>query len=34
MQPDVDRRYRSIDVMSAALAAYLEAIWPGRASGR
>ena len=27
--PDADRRYQSIDEMYAALAAYLESIWPG-----
>jgi serine/threonine protein kinase len=27
---DVDRRYQSIDLMHAALAGYLESIWPGR----
>jgi serine/threonine protein kinase len=29
---DADRRYRSIQEMHAALAAYLESIWPGRSS--
>ena len=30
VQHDADRRYPSVQDMSAALAAYLEAIWPGR----
>jgi serine/threonine protein kinase len=30
VERDVDRRYQSVDDMSAALAAYLESIWPGR----
>jgi serine/threonine protein kinase len=30
MDRDPDRRYRSIEEMYAALAAYLESIWPGR----
>ena len=30
VEGDVDRRYQSIEEMSAALAAYLESIWPGR----
>src|SRR5688572_25030253 len=30
VERDVGRRYRSIEEMSAALAAYLESIWPGR----
>jgi serine/threonine protein kinase len=30
VEPEVDRRYRSIQEMHAALAAYLESIWPGR----
>jgi serine/threonine protein kinase len=30
-EPDPDRRYQSMQEMQAALAAYLEAIWPGRA---
>jgi serine/threonine protein kinase len=30
MAPDPERRYRSIHEMYAALAAYLESIWPGR----
>jgi hypothetical protein len=30
--PDADRRYQSIEEMSAALAAHLESIWPGRSS--
>jgi serine/threonine protein kinase len=30
VEPDADRRYRSILGMHAALAAYLESIWPGR----
>jgi serine/threonine protein kinase len=30
VERDVDNRYRSIEEMSAALAAYLESIWPGR----
>ena len=30
VERDVDRRYQSIEEMSAALAAYLESIWPGR----
>jgi serine/threonine protein kinase len=30
MARDADRRYQSIEEMSAALAAYLESIWPGR----
>lgn len=30
VEPDVGSRYQSIDEMSAALAAYLESIWPGR----
>jgi hypothetical protein len=30
VERDPDRRYRSIDEMSAALAAYLESIWPAR----
>ena len=30
VQQDVDRRYPSIGEMSAALAGYLESIWPGR----
>jgi serine/threonine protein kinase len=30
VEPDVDRRYRSIQETHAALAAYLESIWPGR----
>jgi serine/threonine protein kinase len=29
--PDADKRYQSVQEMSAALAAYLESIWPGRA---
>jgi serine/threonine protein kinase len=32
VEPDADRRYQSIEEMSAALAAYLESIWPGRSS--
>jgi serine/threonine protein kinase len=32
LERDVDRRYRSIRDMRAALAAYLESIWPGRPS--
>jgi serine/threonine protein kinase len=31
VDPDADRRYQSVDDMHAALAAYLESIWPGRA---
>jgi serine/threonine protein kinase len=31
METDVGRRYQSIEDLSAALVAYLEAIWPGRA---
>lgn len=27
---DADRRFQSIEEMSAALSAYLESIWPGR----
>lgn len=30
VNPDADRRYHSITEMSAAVAAYLESIWPGR----
>jgi hypothetical protein len=30
VEPDVDRRYQSIQEMYAALAVYLESIWPGR----
>jgi len=30
VEPDADRRYQSIQEMYAALAAYLESIWPGR----
>ena len=30
VENDVGRRYRSIEEVSAALAAYLESIWPGR----
>ena len=30
VERDADRRYQSIQEMSAALAAYLESIWPGR----
>ena len=30
VERDADRRYQSIEEMSAALAAYLESIWPGR----
>ena len=30
VERDVDRRYQSIQTMYAALAAYLESIWPGR----
>jgi serine/threonine protein kinase len=30
VEPDPGRRYQSIDEMSAALAGYLESIWPGR----
>jgi hypothetical protein len=30
VEGDVDRRYQSIEETSAALAAYLESIWPGR----
>jgi serine/threonine protein kinase len=30
VEPDRDRRYQSIQQMSAALAGYLESIWPGR----
>jgi serine/threonine protein kinase len=30
VDPDPDRRYRSVDVFRAALATYLERIWPGR----
>jgi serine/threonine protein kinase len=32
VEQDVDRRYPSIGEMSAALAGYLESIWPGRTS--
>ena len=32
-EPDADRRYQSIQELRAALAAYLEAIWPGRSEG-
>ena len=32
VEQDVDRRYPSIGEMSAALAVYLESIWPGRAA--
>jgi serine/threonine protein kinase len=32
MEPDAASRYSSIDGMSVALRAYLESIWPGRAS--
>jgi serine/threonine protein kinase len=30
VEPEADRRYQSIQDMSAVLAAYLESIWPGR----
>ena len=30
VEPDADRRYQSIQEMHAAIAAYLESIWPGR----
>ena len=30
VNPDADRRYQSMQDMQAALAAYLESIWPGR----
>jgi serine/threonine protein kinase len=30
VEPNADRRYQSIEEMYAALAAYLESIWPGR----
>ena len=30
VEPDADKRYQSIENMRAALAAYLESIWPGR----
>ena len=30
VEPDLNRRYQSIQLMHAALAAYLESIWPGR----
>jgi serine/threonine protein kinase len=30
VEQEADRRYQSIEAMSAALAAYLESIWPGR----
>ena len=30
VEQDRDRRYQSIQQMSAALAGYLESIWPGR----
>ena len=30
VESDADRRYQSIEEMSAALGAYLESIWPGR----
>lgn len=32
VERDRDRRYRSVDDMCAALAAYLESIWPGRST--
>ena len=31
VESDADRRYQSVEEMSATLAAYLESIWPGRA---
>jgi len=30
VQPDPDRRFRSVEELQAALATYLESIWPGR----
>lgn len=30
VEPDADKRYQSIDEVQAAVAAYLESIWPGR----
>ncbi len=33
VEPDAGRRHPSIESMAGALAGYLEAIWPGRASG-